>query len=1323
MLDFFNANLDYVYFVYGLAFICLAAVSFTLKKDKKQGFPWIFLGFFGLIHGIHEWIDLLVIALGEFSHLAFLRLTFLFLSYLFLLYFAVKSYAVLNQKPLKLIYFIPLILFVFLGCFLGQDGFNVFCRYFLGFPAGVFSALAIFRISRSNVNGKFWLKVLSFSMLVYAIATGLIVPKIDFLLGRWINYLTFARIMGYPVQVLRCFLAGVSAIALWSYAQSFSSGEFERRALVLRRRMTVVMVFVLLTILALGWILVFHLSEVARKDIKKESLTTLELLVSHLNNALEKAAQAAKAMSGSPGITQALVSRTPDDIEKINLELDRYKDSLGVSVCYLLDNEGMTIASSNRNNPDSFVGKSYKFREYFIKPASGVSGDYFALGITSGRRGYYFGYPVKNSEAKIIGVVVAKVDLDNIEAAFNKYPWMFFIDPHGVIFLSSRKDLLFKFMWPVDKTVQKQILDSRQFLDKPFSGNSGKPLFSERFSNQQEIFLGNERLYAIQSEINHAGWVLAMFTPLHQVEYFRFYGIILVLVLSILVIFLFMAFRHQENLYLDVFEANSKFKAVLDATSQVAIVAVDNNGLITVFNIGAEKMLGYSAKEVVGISSLVIFTIKSDLLKREKELSVEFGRPVQGIDVFFEYPKLGRIHQGEWFLVTKDGRQIITDLSVAAQQDSSGRICGYIVVVKDITERKKAEKALRISEKRYRMVIQNAGNMIVGISSNMEILEWNDEAQRLSGYDRKQVFGKNYLDLFVLPEHREEFLLTCRKVFSGSVVRDYEVPMKFAEEGLSIISWTISCLYDDNNMPYMIIAIGQDITLRRRMEDQLRESQRQITTMISNLPGMVYRCHNDKDWSMEFISQGCLSLTGYQPVDIIDNKNIAYSQIIHPDDRERVWDTVQSALANRTQFQCEYRIVSASGDLKWVWEQGRGVLGAQNELLAIEGVVMEVTSRKAAEEALSESRNFLDKIINSIPDPIFVKDTRHNWVLLNDAFCDFIGHKREMLIGKSDYDFFPKEQADVFWEKDAAVFKSGQVNINEEDFTDSHGKVHTIITKKSLYKEVFGLAFLVGIIREVTELKEAQNKLGEAYFELQQAQRELVQSEKLAALGRFSTGLAHEIKNPLAIILGGIEYLQSQYELAGENVKEVIVNIKAATLRADNILCGLLKFARPSELVLEKIKPAEVINEALALLKYRLPLSNIAIEFQFSEPAIFIKVDKNQIQQALFNIIFNAAEAMPNGGKIFIKVYSSIMHEVSAVEKMCVIEIVDSGEGISLEDMPRVFEPFYTTKREKKGSGLGLSMSKSIINKHKGELLLDSQLGQGTTVKIILPLV
>ncbi len=168
---------------------------------------------------------------------------------------------------------------------------------------------------------------------------------------------------------------------------------------------------------------------------------------------------------------------------------------------------------------------------------------------------------------------------------------------------------------------------------------------------------------------------------------------------------------------------------------------------------------------------------------------------------------------------------------------------------------------------------------------------------------------------------------------------------------------------------------------------------------------------------------------------------------------------------------------------------------------------IDVTEQIRYQTALQKANIFLDNIMNTIADPIFVKDSQHRWVLLNDAFCKFMGYKREKLIGKSDYDFFPKEEAEVFWKKDDQVLKSAEPNENEEDFTDASGELHVISTKKMVFTEqATGDRVLVGIIRDITEFKRLEKELAGRHEEMQR-----VVEEKTAVLQQTNLELRREI--------------------------------------------------------------------------------------------------------------------------------------------------------------------------------------------------------------------
>lgn len=167
-----------------------------------------------------------------------------------------------------------------------------------------------------------------------------------------------------------------------------------------------------------------------------------------------------------------------------------------------------------------------------------------------------------------------------------------------------------------------------------------------------------------------------------------------------------------------------------------------------------------------------------------------------------------------------------------------------------------------------------------------------------------------------------------------------------------------------------IVAMGHESEDEKLIKAQLQESKRALATLLSNLPGMAYRCQNNLNWTMEFVSQGCIELTGYQPEDLINDKKISFGELIHPEDRQVGWNNVQKSLDKKIPFQRTYRIRRYLGEERWVWEQGRGVFNSTGELIALEGFITDITEQKRIEAELKKHRDYLEKIVQERTDEL-----------------------------------------------------------------------------------------------------------------------------------------------------------------------------------------------------------------------------------------------------------------------------------------------------------------------------------------------------------------
>jgi PAS domain S-box-containing protein len=254
-------------------------------------------------------------------------------------------------------------------------------------------------------------------------------------------------------------------------------------------------------------------------------------------------------------------------------------------------------------------------------------------------------------------------------------------------------------------------------------------------------------------------------------------------------------------------------------------------------------------------------------------------------------------------------------------------------------------------------------------------------------------------------------------------------------------------------------------------EAALIDSQRQITSMLSNLPGLFYRCQNDHNWTMSFLSEGCLALTGY-PAEVLLHSEPSYVELIHPKERAALWNAVQQALEDKQPFELSYRIRTAAGQEKWVLEKGNGVWKA-GELLGIEGFVIDITDRKTAERKLQKQEQHIKSLLNNLPHAAWLKDEQGRYIAVNQPFCDFCGGMQpEAIVGKTDRDVLPAELAQHCYHQDISVITSGRQQRVEEQLCLPNGQIFWSETIKTPLFDAEGYPQgTVGISMDITDRK------------------------------------------------------------------------------------------------------------------------------------------------------------------------------------------------------------------------------------------------------------
>ncbi|MDP2268683.1 MAG: hypothetical protein Q8K46_05875 [Deltaproteobacteria bacterium] len=511
MADFLKGQLDYIYFCYGLAFIILTAVCVSLHRNERERFPWAVLGFFGIIHGLHEWLEIVELTVGDAPTFLAVRVLVATVSFLFLAEFGRAGVArIRGGGPGRAILLLPLAVTVAGGLAGGWPAMNVALRYSLGLIGGLGAALALYRYAVTrDAKSRRHLAAAAVFMGLYGLAAGLIVPPLAFFPARVLNAEVFFRLTGLPIQLMRALLAAGIFISIFNYSRLalLVPGERERANAnigYLHWAFTLIITLVLIG----GWSLTHYLGSGARREVVREANRHAAEAAQHILQTVKESTGAAEAMAGSPWVIAALLSGKPADLSRANNVLDRYRDAHEVSVCYLLNRVGTAVASSNRNAPDSFVGRSYPFRAYFRMAVQGVRGFQFACGATSGERGHYASHPVLGPDRKVIGVAVVKLNLDRTERDFPLRPHLFFVSPEGIIFLANSPELRLKALWPLPADILKRVIAERSFGPGPFPSL----LALEAFDKEDIRYHGRQYLVS-RHFLDIPGWSVAALNP------------------------------------------------------------------------------------------------------------------------------------------------------------------------------------------------------------------------------------------------------------------------------------------------------------------------------------------------------------------------------------------------------------------------------------------------------------------------------------------------------------------------------------------------------------------------------------------------------------------------------------------------------------------------------------------------------------------------------------------------------------------------------------------------------------------------------------------
>ena len=469
----------------------------------------------------------------------------------------------------------------------------------------------------------------------------------------------------------------------------------------------------------------------------------------------------------------------------------------------------------------------------------------------------------------------------------------------------------------------------------------------------------------------------------------------------------------------------------------------------------------------------------------------------------------------------------------------------------------------------------------------------------------------------------------------------------------------------------------------------------------------------DKNARIIFFNHSAEEITGFKRDEVL---NKSCREILNSNICKEACPLEEALETGKPVFNYEIMITSKSGDKVPVNITTSPLLSRSNEIIGAIENFRDLTKHKGLWGKLRDERNREQQYLNIAGVIIVAIDKEGIVSLINRKGCDVLGYTEKEIIGKNWFDLCVperdrKERKETFKQVMAGTAK--EVESYENIILTKSGEERIIEWHNATLTHEDEKGQIIGTLSS-----------GEDITLRKQTEEELLRSEKLVSLGQLAASVAHEVNNPLAGILVYVKLFLKKYreeKLQTEKSQEQLLKVEKELERTTRIIRNLLDFSRQSEPNMRALDINKVIDAALSLVENQINLENMSLEKQLGPNLPLVFADFDKIQQVLINIILNATQAMPEGGKLTIVTSAAEDVIIGDSRKNTVrIDIKDTGVGIAKENLSKLFTPFFTTKGKGKGVGLGLSVVHGIIGKHKGKIEVESEPNVGTTFSIYL---
>lgn len=728
--------------------------------------------------------------------------------------------------------------------------------------------------------------------------------------------------------------------------------------------------------------------------------------------------------------------------------------------------------------------------------------------------------------------------------------------------------------------------------------------------------------------------------------------------------------------------------------SSDAIFIVDKDNNIKFASSACEQIFGYTPEEFVNDPELTPRIVHPECRERFQKFWEDFNTTKK-------FPEGAT----EWRWIKKDGTVVYTENSFSNIYDKKGKVIGFVTIARDITHRKKAEEKLREKDAYYSALLKNALDFTSVLDEEGRILFHTATVRGFLGYSENELQGKSIFE-YIHPEDYQSVKDGFTEVISeyGKIVtREF----RFKHRN-GTYRWIESTGYNLLGDPVVkgVVVNSRDIHDRKCLENELKKREALFRGMIENTNEIFTII--DKNGQMIYFTPTLEKIMGFKPEEITNRNAFDF---VHPEDAVILGDAIRQVLAKPGNVVTrQVRMKHKDGSWRYIESTGYNLLHDP----AVQGIVInsrDITEQKELEQAILESESKFRKLVeNAIVGVNIIQDGKI--VYANSKSAEIFGYTVSEMVGTPVYEFVMEEDRDLVMENIRKRIAGEIEGINYQ--FRGRRKDGSIIQIEAYGSrtDFKGKPAVIGMIIDITERKRLEEQL--------------FQSQKLEAVGRLAGGIAHDFNNLLTLIMLHSEVILKQL---GENsdVSASIKEIYESAQRASNLTAQLLSFAR-RRIIEPVVFNVNTLIKGINNMLKSLIGEHIKTEIILDENLHPVKVDPAQLEHSIINLVLNARDAMPSGGKLIIETqnvyldqnYARTHQEVTPGEYV-LIAVSDTGVGMDENIKSRIFEPFFTTKPAGKGTGLGLASVYGFVKQSGGHIWVYSEKGRGTTFKIYLP--